>query len=363
VSLFFLGYALAHIPAGLAAAAWGYKSVTVAGLALLATSTTLFAMSDYLWMFLISRALGGVGMSMVAAGALPLATAWANGRNVRLIVGGYVAGLGFAGGAFISLYLWNGVVEALGWRAATLVAAATGAAITVVGAMLIRAPGQMVGMNGGHFSLRGTVRCLRNRSMWAIGIGSVGAYGALFTGSSLGPSYAEGELGFSASTAGLMAALMLLLGMPGAIIGGMVSDRAKRLLPTLWIPSACLVALMALLPVSGEILIWLVLCAIGFFGQMYFSPAIASPAEYSEEIQPQDVGTALGLVLSLGNAGAILFPYLYAVTAESVSSDAGWWLISGISALAILGFFGAREPRRRHAIGAATGESADVGAR
>ena len=138
---------------------------------------------------------------------------------------------------------------------------------------------------------------------------------------------------------------MLLIGIPGSILGGIFADRAKRFLSTLWIPAAIIVVLLVLIPFVNSIMLWVIMSLIGVFGMMYLSPASVSPSEYPDEVPSQDFATALGLVLTLGNMGAVIFPYVYTLGTEMGSSALGWWLIAGLSALSILGIRMAREPR------------------
>lgn len=346
VSMFFLGYAGAHVPSGLAAAAFGLKRLAVGGGMLLVISTLLFSMANDYGVLLISRAIGGVAMSAIVAGIFPLATAWAPPGRERLVVGGFLNGVGFTSGAAVGLYVWTFFMDLFGWRVSSLFAAVIGVVITILAVMILRTPQNMEELEGGQLSWKNTFRCLKNRSIWAIGIGSVCGYGVFFTVSQLGPGYAESNLGFSASTAGLLGVAMLLLGIPGALVGGQVADRAKRFLPTLWIPAAGLVAILFLLPLANGVMIWFVLCAAGFLGMFYLSPATVSQAEYPEDIRPQDQATALGLILTLGNAGAVVFPSVYAFGAETLNPTIGWWMLGGLGTLAWLAIFLAREPRK-----------------
>src|SRR5699024_865714 len=159
------------------------------------------------------------------------------------------------------------------------------------------------------------------------------------------------EHGFSSSNASLLGLVMLLIGIPGSILGGIWADRAQKFLSTLWIPAALIVVLLVLIPVANSVLLWVILSAIGLFGMMYLSPASVSPSEYPEQVSSKDFATALGLVLTLGNLGAVVFPYVYTLGAQLGSSDLGWWMIAGLSALSVLGIRMAREPRVPHVVG------------
>ena len=345
VSIWFLGYAVAHVPAGFAAAAWGIKRVAVWGAFALVISTFLFVIAESYTMMVISRGLGGLAMSFMAGAAFPLATAWAPPQHARLVVGGLVNGVGFTGGSALGLYLWTILIDSYGWRQSTLIAGVVSLVIAIAAVFFVKTPDYVKGLDGGHFSWESTGEVFRSRSIWAIGIGSVCGYGALFTVSQLGPGYVESEFGFSAESAGLLGALMLILGIPAALVSGVIADRARSFLPTLWVPAGLLVLLLLVLPFIEGSALWVVLPLIGILGSMYFSPATVAHAEYPDEISPQNYSTAFGLVLSLGNVGAFVFPYVYSVSAGYVGERWGWMVLGAISAVAWFGFFFAKEPR------------------
>ncbi len=104
VSLWFLGYAIAHIPAGFAAAAWGLKKVAVWGGFITAASSALIALSSSYGLMLSARFVGGVGMSLIVASVFPLGAYWSKPENGKLVAG-ILNGLGLTGGSAIGLYV------------------------------------------------------------------------------------------------------------------------------------------------------------------------------------------------------------------------------------------------------------------
>lgn len=345
VSVYFLGYAIAHIPSGIAAAAYGLKQITVLGSFVVALSSFAIAIAPNFATLLVARALGGVGMSLIVASAIPLAVGWTRPDRVRMMVGGLVNGLGFTLGAAVGLYLWTPLTDAVGWRASIVAGAVLGVIVSSLAVIILKTPSNSSGVDREEFSWASTRRCLRSRSMWGIGIASVGAYGALTTVSQIGPSFAESELGFSTSNAALASALLLFIAIPGAMFGGYVADRSPRYLPILVIPVVALVILVVVLPYSNDVSLWFVLGAIGFAAMWFFAPITVSPGEYPDEVDPRDFGTALGLVLTLGNVGAVACPYLYGLMTQAHGATAGWWAVAGVIAVGLVGLFLAREPR------------------
>ena len=69
-----------------------------------------------------------------------------------------------------------------------------GLVIAIAGAALIQIPRNMDELKGDEFSWSSTVKLLKSKTLWGIGMVRVAAYGALFTVSQLLlPGYAETE--------------------------------------------------------------------------------------------------------------------------------------------------------------------------
>ncbi|NWN89239.1 MAG: MFS transporter [Micrococcaceae bacterium] len=234
VSPWFLGYSIAHVPAGFAAAAWGLKHVAVWGGLITAVSSGLIAMSGSYGFMLTSRFIGGIGMSLVVASIFPLGNYWSKPENGKLVAG-ILNGLGLTGGSAVGLYVWTILMEAMDWRSSLWIATGIGIVIALAAAALIEIPKNMDELEGDEFSWANTKKVLTSKTMWGIGIVSVAAYGAFFTVSQLGPGFAETEHGFSSSHASLLGLVMLLVGIPGSILGGIFADRAKKFRSTLWV--------------------------------------------------------------------------------------------------------------------------------
>lgn len=345
-SVFFFGYAVAHIPVGFLSAAIGAKRVLVLGMLVLAVTTVVSGVvGSYVWLVVL-RTVGGVGAAALVGAGLQLGASWARPSERKFVLGGLINGIGFTFGAAAALYVWVAVVESIGWRAGLVAAGAVGLMFTAVTAAVLKMPPHIDALDGGHLSWRGVGRSLASRNLWGIGLGGLGAYAAFFTVSQIGPSYARSTLGFTASAAGLLAATVLLVGVPGGLIGGLISDRSSRFLPTLMIPSLIVAALVALLPFVRGVAVWLVQGGIGFLLMFLFASLAASPAEY-DEIAPEDYATGVGLVLLLCNLGAVVDPIVYASVSEGFGPTVGWLAVAAIALVSWFGFLLAREPRRR----------------
>lgn len=303
-------------------------------------------------MLAVLRTVGGVGAAALVGAGFQLGASWARLGERKFVLGGLINGVGFTIGAAVALYVWVVVVQSIGWRAGLVAAGAIGLVLATVAAAVLKTPPRADTLGGGHLSWHGVAGSLMSRNLWGIGIGGMGAYAAFFTVSQIGPSYAQSTLGLSASTAGLLAATVLLVGVPGGLLGGLISDRSPRFLPTMMIPGVIVVLLVALLPFVRGAVVWIVQGGIGFLLMFLFAPLAASPAEY-EEIAAEDFATGVGLVLLLCNLGAVIDPVIYASVTESFNPTAGWLAVAAVAFVSWFGFFLTREPRRRQDRGTA----------
>jgi predicted MFS family arabinose efflux permease len=343
VSLFFFGYALAHIPAGLLSAAFGAKRTLIAGMVVMSVAPGISAFVDSFAVLAVLRVVAGIGTSIVAGAVPQLLVGWARPTETRLVLG-VAIGVGFTVGAGAATYAWVPVVEALGWRTATGVAGAIGLGGALLSQLLLRTPPRAATLGGGALTLAGTRHTLRSRNLWGLGLGSLGSYGLFFTIAELGPGYAADHLGFSALDAGLLAAVVTAAGLPGSVLGGLVSDRTRRYLPAIVVPGIAICLLGALVPFSSSAAIWVVAVGAGFLELFLFTPLSAAPAEYPD-LAAEDFATGWGLILMLCNVGAFIDPVIYGFVATNWNPTAAWLAVATIGVLSWSGYLLVREPR------------------
>lgn len=359
VSVFFFGYAASHIPMGFFAAHWGPRRVFLAGLWLLAAVTATSALApDYLYLVAI-RTVGGAAAGAVAGTGFQLGAAWVTPAERKRALG-VIGGPGFATGAASATFLWVYVDNAVGWRTGTLIGAGVCAVATGVCALFLRSPVHVDGLNGHTLTFAGVRRMLGSRDLWALGIGTLGGYGLFFTISEDGPSYAVEHLGVSPARAGALSAVVLLAGIPGAVVGGLIADKARRFVAAAAVPVAVTVLATFVLPFSHGFATWVLEGVVGFSLLCGFTPVSSAPAEY-EGMQPQDYAIGVGLIVTIANIGAIIDPLVLSSVQGSAGTTAGWLVLASIGAVSWLAFFAAREPRRRtRQVGRAAERAIDI---
>lgn len=341
VSAFFFGYGGGHIPIGFLTTRLGVKRVFVGGLLLQSITTGLLVLGhSYAWVLTL-RVLAGLGGTAVAATAFNIGVAWFPAHEKKLALG-IIGGPGLTIGAAAGLYLWTVLDHAVGWRAGMLIAAVVGVVIGgIAWAFTASPPG--VNLEGQALTRESFRATLASRDLWGLGIGLLGVYGAWITVSELSPSFVTHAWHFSANAAGLLSGLVLFIGLPAGILGGLVADRAARFVPVMSIPAFLAAFGTAVVPL-GPAGTWVGALAVGFLFIFLFTPISAAPSEYAY-IPLKDYATAVGFLITLGDVGAFVDPLIYAKVATAFGAATAWWVIAGITLVCCIGFAWAREPR------------------
>jgi predicted MFS family arabinose efflux permease len=181
---------------------------------------------------------------------------------------------------------------------------------------------------------------LASREYWSYGIALLGGYGAYFTTSQLFTEYATQDRHLSASSGGLLSALILLAGIPGSLLGGYWADRSKNLRLFVVGPLLVVTVLLFLIPVVPDGALWVLGIGIGFFLIFGFAAWLAVPARVSK-IEHAYIGTATGLMLSLAAIGGFFIPIIFGHLVPHTSYSTGWVFLAIISfVFALLGLAG-----------------------
>jgi MFS family permease len=147
------------------------------------------------------------------------------------------------------------------------------------------------------------------------------------------------EIGFSPTTAAWALGAVSLVGIPGQILLGHVSDRVGR--EAIWALSnlgfaLCFAALVALADSPSPALLYLMVAAQGFLG--YGLTAVMGPI-VAEIFQGKQFGTIFGTVMLAALAGGAAGPWLTGVLHDEFGTyTLAFWvgvLVSAVSALAV----------------------------
>ena len=353
ISLYIAGYAIAHVPAGMLCTAVGIERALVVGLALQGLAGVASGLAPSYAALAVARVASGVGGAVFIGVAVAAVVVWFRDRQVTLALG-ISSGAAFSVGAVIALYGWVYVQGAAGWRTALVVAGAYELLVALAAVVWFRVPEGASGVSGSRFERAALRASVTDRSLWAYGLGWLGAYGAYFTASQLIATYAAAERGLSAGGAGALAAVIAFTGIPGSVLGGLVADRTTNLRALIFwsfVGTGLCAGTVTIVPTG---LLWVNAAGIGFLVLFAFSAWVSVPARVAG-IAPAYVSTATGLMLTLSGVGGFVVPVVFADLVTSSGYTAGWVFLGVVSiAFALLGLAG------RNATSLAEGGPQDV---
>lgn len=334
ISLFLLGYGIAHVPGGLLATRIGMKRTLVLGLLLEGLAGIASGLCrNYLELATV-RVVAGVGASIFIAVAFGAVSVWFEHRETTLALG-ISGGAAFSVGAAIGLYLWSYLITAIGWRAALPVAGAFAVLVAVLLALTFDTPPHTRTLGGVAITLAGLRESLADRQLWIYGVALLGGYGAYFTVSQLLAGYAVSDRALPTAWAGLLSAMLGLAGIPGSIIGGALADRWRTTRAIVVVPLLLMAVGLALIPVVPLSLLWVLAILLGGLDIFSFAAWAAVPARVAR-IRPENLGTASGLMLTIAAVGGFAVPALFGRIVPAHGYPVAWLFLGIVTAATAL---------------------------
>jgi nitrate/nitrite transporter NarK len=315
------------------------KRTIVLGLAVQGVAGVMSGLSRSYQELALFRVVSGIGGSVFVAVAMAAVVIWFRDHEVTLALG-ITGGAAFSAGAAVALYVWIFVQRAVGWHTSLALAGVFELLVAVVIVVAFALPEGAPPLGGGRFERAALRASLGSRDLWIYGIALLGGYGAYFTTSQLFAGYATQDRHLSASSGGLLSALILLAGIPGSLLGGYWADRSRNLRLFIVGPLAVVAALLALIPAVPTGALWFLGIGIGFFLIFGFAAWLAVPARVCA-IDHAYLGTATGLMLSLAAVGGFFIPILFGHLVPHSSYATGWIFLAVVSsAFALVGLIG-----------------------
>jgi MFS family permease len=343
ISLFIVGYGLAHLPAGTLAKAIGMKKVLVLGLLVQGVAGIMSGLSYNFTELEFFRILSGIGGSLFATVGFSAVVVWFRGKDVTLALGIF-GGAAFSIGAAFALYIWVYLQRDTSWHASLVIAGVFELVVVVATIVVFRVPAGAAPLGGARFDRAAMRASLASRDLWIYGVTLLGGYGAYFTVSQLFSAYATTDRHLNPSTGGLLSALIVLAGIPGSLLGGYWADRSRHLRVFIVVPLVAVAALLALIPVVSTGALWAIGIGIGFFTIFGFAGWSAAPARVVN-IEPDYIAASTGLMLTLAAIGGFFIPIIFGHIVPHHGFTAGWVFLALVSlAFALVGLAGRNPP-------------------
>src|ERR1700722_11545012 len=158
ISLYIVGYGLAHIPGGMLATAIGMKKTLVAGLLVQGLAGIMSGLSSSYTELAFFRAVSGIGGAGFVAVGTAAVVVWFREKDVTLALG-ITGGAAFSAGAAFALYVWLYVQRATSWHMSLILAGVFELLVMLVTLMAFQIPEGHQSLGGVRFD-RAAVRAV-----------------------------------------------------------------------------------------------------------------------------------------------------------------------------------------------------------
>ena len=319
VAMFLVGAGLLQVPAGFLALRYGARTVSIAGVALLALTSAASAAAPSFDVLLLLRLGAGFGAALFFSPAIGLvASLYPPGRR-GLPVGTFSSA--FSAGAALGIVGSSLLVPVIGWRGALLVGG-LGLAVLAVAA-LAAIPRQA----GAPPALRSTARgwpvALRYRAVWVIGFAFIGVEGASFaTGQFIVP-FGENVRGWSILLAGIVGMMFVFPSTFGGPVGGTIAERYRNHRTQFAVATLGAAGVLALVPFAGVVTAILIGIAFSFAYGFIYAVMYVLP-HFWATLPPGEIPLAIGLFNSIQLSGGAVVSFLFGWVVSVRSYGVAW---------------------------------------
>ncbi|MEE9285785.1 MAG: MFS transporter [Dehalococcoidia bacterium] len=313
-----IGNVLVTVPAAVVLSRFNPVRLVMLSIGLGAAFTFLHGLAPVFAVLFIARMGFGLSFSLRVPARALLAQQWFPLREIPL-VNGLIIGLGSIA-EIVALGLTPVILDATGsWRITYHIYGLFGVAVLLLWAVFARTREtpdfrQRIRAEG-----RGAIReALRHRSLWLIGLGSMGAALGWWAFAVFWPTYMLEENDFSLQRTGLLFSLISAGTIPSSVFFGFLGSRIRRRKALIMISGLTMAAGSFGLLLTTEM--WLLVLMALLVGVSWGHLPIALSIPYEiPGIQPREIVVGLSLITTLLMIGGILGP----LVAGAVSDVSG----------------------------------------
>lgn len=345
-SIFFLTYAITQIPGGVLGDKYGRKMIISVGFILFGITTGLTGIAGSFGIFMIYRAITGIGEGFYYGPQYALSTEAIPTKSLTLgtaIINSGMA-LGISGGYLLSSYL---VLERGGsWSQPFYVMAVVTIVVGILFYVMLhekvirpedRKAAQAANANQDTDTPKEKVKLstiFKNKNLLFIFIMCFCSLYGFFVVTTWLPQFLQVERGYAGAEVGFISSLVPWASIPGAILFARLSDKLKKakLLIFILVPLAA-ISIIAVANVQSHTALVIALVCYGLFGKLALDPIMV--AFVTKHAPKVSLATALSAYNFVGMSSSILSPYFTGWFVDAIGSMEISFYISG--ALLIVG--------------------------
>ena len=320
VAAFLVGAGLFQVPAGLLSRRYGARSVSLAGVGLLAVGGAACAIAPTFLLLVVVRLIAGVGAALFFSPAIGLvASLYPEGRR-GVPVGTFSSA--FSAGAALGIVGSSLLIPPIGWQASLAVGGLLLGGMTLLSLFLV--PPTAGAAPAAPSRVRSEVpRALRYRGVWAIGLAFVGLEGASFATGQFVVPWGESVQGWSIALAGVVGMMFILPSVVGGPVGGRIAERHRNHRTQFVVVTLAAAGVLALLPVAGLAVAVLIGSLFSFAYGFIYAVMYVLP-HYWREVPAEEVPLAIGLFNSIQLAGGAGVSAAFGAIVAARSYSTGW---------------------------------------
>jgi len=320
VAAFLLSAGLLQVPAGLLARRYGARSVSLAGVGILAVGSAACAAAPSFFVLVVLRLVAGVGAALFFSPAIGLvASLYPPGRR-GIPVGTFSSA--FSLGAALGIVGSSLLVPVLGWQ----LSLAVGGAILGVPALfsLVLVPPEAGAAPKGPRVRGPTIPAsLSYRGVWAVGIAFIGLEGATFATGNFVVPWGESVEGWSITLAGVVGMMFILPSVFGGPIGGRLAERHRNHRTQFIVATLAGAVVLAALPWAGLAFAIVIGAVFAFSYGIVYAVMYVIPL-FWREVPAGEIPLAIGLLNSIQLAGGAVVSPLFGEIVATSSYAVAW---------------------------------------
>ena len=347
-SVFFLTYAITQIPFGVIGDKYGRKVVISIGFVFMGIATFFSGILSGFGMFMIFRALTGVGQGSYYGPQYALSTEAIPTKNLTLgnaIINSGMA-LGTSGGFLISskLVLENGEHWTLPFKIMAIPTVIVGLLFFfLLKEKVVRPEDQNISTENDHkvsapIKKVSVASIFRNRNLVLTFVMCFCSIYGFYVVITWLPQFLQVERGFEGTSVGFISSLVPWASIPGALIFAFLSDKVKRtkLFVFVLVPVAT-ISIFAIAFVTNQTLLIIALIAYGLTGKLAIDPILV--AFVAKNAPKGSLSTALSAYNFIGMSSSILAPFVTGFISDQFGSmQLGFYLAAALLLLGMIIF-------------------------
>lgn len=319
---FIIGVGIFQIPAGILAAKFGSRRLSVFGILFSSLMVIISGFLQDITQIAILRFLVGVGMACFFGPSITLITKFLGERNTGLGVG--ILNSAHAIGALIGIFGWISLADVIGWRWSIIIGGILGIIITIFMELnLINDLKTRI-----KIELKDLKLVLLNKSLITLGLALLGFQ----TGASLTLTfmvlYLIEKLNVEPVLAGFFGGLSLITGIIVSPIFGKIYNKVKNTKKLLFLCSLISALSIMALYINSIYVVIVSILVSGIFLSIGFVVIYAkAKQDYGIRIEYQTL--AISFVNGISLSGSFWIPIIFSYFVTAYSYDTAW-IMSGI---------------------------------